>query len=270
MKHAAGILPVRFPGTREDRVDRAGQTGRDRTEEGGDQRAAPQHEGNGIDRRPVAARGQDRDALSVLHHQHGDRERDHQFDHRLPGELRHVEIGLGKFEQRAGRRIERSEQPDRDRTDDQRDDQRRRNRARSAAKRSTRRTPRSSTARSRSRRGKACTRSMPKRRNTPATIAITIGIGIASITRRTKSGQAEHQHQQAGREERADHFRKGEMRQRRSDQHRARNASRRTPAAAGRAARRQCVIKPVAGRTTRKSRMRDRIPTARRAHRPTG
>ncbi len=33
---------------------------------------------------------------------------------------------------------------------------------------------------------KARTRPMPKRRNTPATIAITIGIGTASIARRTQ------------------------------------------------------------------------------------
>ena len=32
----------------------------------------------------------------------------------------------------------------------------------------------------------ASTRSMPKRRNTPATMAITIGIGTASIARRTR------------------------------------------------------------------------------------
>ena len=32
----------------------------------------------------------------------------------------------------------------------------------------------------------ACTRPVPKRRNTPATIAMTIGIGAASVQRRTQ------------------------------------------------------------------------------------
>ena len=37
---------------------------------------------------------------------------------------------------------------------------------------------------------------MPKRRKTPATIPITIGIGTAAIAWRTQPDSAEHEHQQ--------------------------------------------------------------------------
>src|SRR5438067_2347777 len=71
---------------------------------------------------------------------------------------------------------------------------------------------------------KASTRSMPKRRNTPATIAMTIGIGTACIARRTPAREPEEQHQHAGHEIRADRLPEADMRERRTEEHGAGNA----------------------------------------------
>ena len=69
----------------------------------------------------------------------------------------------------------------------------------------------------------ARTRSSPKRRNTPATMPITIGIGTAAIARCTQPVTLSTNISNAGQIKRADDFGKREVRERRADQHRARN-----------------------------------------------
>ncbi len=54
----------------------------------------------------MAGAGEDRDALRVLHREHRDGERHDQLDHGGPGKPRHIQVGRGEAEQRAGRRLE--------------------------------------------------------------------------------------------------------------------------------------------------------------------
>ncbi len=162
------------------------------------------------------------------------------------------------------------EQPDRDRADDQRDDQRRRHPRKPRQSGQARGTARSSTAAIQKPSRNACTRSMPKRRNTPATIAITIGIGIASITRRTSPVKTEHQHQ-AGRSPRNAPITSGkaEMRERWPDQHRARNGPeehQRLPVEQ----RKDNGDQPIEKKRSEYPGRKIGFATARRAHRPTG
>ena len=69
-------------GTADDGVGRAGQAAADTAECGTDHAADAAGRGNRVHRWLVPDRAQHRDALTVLHYQHGDRERNDEFDRR--------------------------------------------------------------------------------------------------------------------------------------------------------------------------------------------
>ena len=73
-----------FAGRGDHRIDRPGQARRHRADEAGDDRAGAARHRDRIGGRRVAVRPQYRDALRVLHREHGDGERHDQLDQRRP------------------------------------------------------------------------------------------------------------------------------------------------------------------------------------------
>src|SRR5436190_5919841 len=117
-----GIVTAPVSGRRDDRVNGAGQAGRDRADEGRDDRTGAAGSGHRVDGRRVSGRAQHRDPLPVLHDEHGDRERHDQLDHRAPGKCRRVEI---QVRQRDGLRrgLESADHGYRDHADRERADE---------------------------------------------------------------------------------------------------------------------------------------------------
>ena len=125
-------------------------------------------------------------ALAVLHHQHGDRQRHHQLGHGRPGELRQVQARGG---QHAGR-IEHGRDRSRHSAEQRAPTPRRRSAAAGAPPAGgtalTARNAAVMAAAIHRSAWKARTQSRPKARNTPATMPITIGIGTACMARCTQ------------------------------------------------------------------------------------
>ena len=163
------------------------------------------------------------DALAVLHHQHGDGERHHQLHHGPHGPRRRLQTGAREPLRGARRPDRTARQRDGDRADQQRADERRQPRpsARPSAEQQEGRDHRR--RRWRGRRAARAPGRVPNRRNTPATMPITIGIGTACHGPPHPAGEPEHQHQQPGGVEGADHLGEAQVAERRADQHRARD-----------------------------------------------
>jgi hypothetical protein len=127
---------------------------------------------------------QHRDTLRVRDDEHGDRQRHDQLHRGLEGPIRHREDGRCEHLVPGGRRAEPAGQRQRDRAHDERPRTGGTRRpspgealsARNATTISAAMTTSSCTER---------TRSRPNRRKTPATMAITMGIGTTAIARRT-------------------------------------------------------------------------------------
>ena len=81
--------------------------------------------GHRVDRRLVAGRFQHRKALGILRDQHRDGERQHQFDHRGPGEFRTMQRRMSECQLDGRVQLECAGPGDGRNADDQRADHRR-------------------------------------------------------------------------------------------------------------------------------------------------
>ena len=189
-----------------------------------------------VDGRRVAGRGQHRNALAVLHDQDRDRRAAPPVHHRLQREAGNCRRGAaGRRPAEGGRRRCRAAMTRAPTTS-----------ARSAAAASG--CTREGADRQEHRRhGRRDSGSLGRRapveaesRKTPATMPITIGIGIASMVRLHPAERPSEEHQQAGGDVGADHLRGSQVVEGGGRPGRCPEWSRRTPAAGARRGCRRC------------------------------